>query len=238
MTANEMANEFEVLYDKITNNDAPGYEDSEISLILNKAQERFFLKGYSGTNKLKEALEETEKSRKDFSELISNTELTTASTTQTGSLPNGTFYDLPTNFLYAIKEEVTVSSEDECINGNRIKVKPITHDEYVVNIENPFKQPYEELAWRLDYSRVTDNTDPKRHEIITDGNYTVTTYHLRYLRQLPDIVVDRTTTTNQVNCILNEITHRRLLDIAVEIALEITVDQRLQTNLLLNQTNE
>lgn len=238
MTANEMADELEVLFNKVTNNDAPGYEDTELSTVLTKAQERFVFQTYAGTNKLREAFEETEKRRKDLNELISNSELTTGSSNQTGALPNGTLYDMPTDFMYAVSEQVTISSSDECINGARIKVKPITHDLYAENIDNPFKQPSEELVWRLDYSRVTASTDPKRHELITDGSYTISKYHVRYLRQPPNIVVDRTTTANQVNCILNETTHRRIIDIAVELLLEITVDGRLQTNLLLNQTNE
>lgn len=238
MTANEMADELEVLFNKVTNNDSPGYEDAELSLILNKSQERFRNQIYSGSNKLQEGFEETEKRRKDLSELTKNVEISTASSSQLGTLPNGTFYDLPDDFLYAIKEEVTINSSEECIDGNRIRVKPITHDEYAINVDNPFKQPYDGLVWRLDYSRTTDNTNPKRHELITDGTYNITTYHLRYLRRLADIVVDRVTPTNQINCVLDESTHRRIIDIAVEILLEITVDNRLQTNLLLNQTNE
>lgn len=238
MTANQMADELEVSFNKVTNNDAPGYEDTELSLVLNKAQERFVNQTYAGTNKLKEGFEETEKRRKDLDELISNSEITTASASQTGTLPNGTFYDMPTDFMYAISEQATISSSDECLNGNRVKVKPITHDLYAENIDNPFKQPSDELIWRLDFSRAAANTDPKRHELITDGSYTISKYHLRYLRKPVDIVVDRVTTTNQVDCILNETTHRRIIDIAVELLLEITVDGRLQTNLLLNQTNE
>lgn len=238
MTANQMGDELEVLFNKVTNNDAPGYEDTELSLVLSKAQERFVFQTYAGTNKLKEGFEETEKRRKDLDELLSNSEITTASANQTGSLPNGTFYDLPTDFMYAISEQATISSSDECLNGNRIKVKPITHDLYAENIDNPFKQPSDELIWRLDFSRVTADTNPKRHELITDGTYTISKYHLRYLRTAPEIVVDRTDTANQVNCILNETTHRRIIDIAVELLLEITVDGRLQTNLLLNQMNE
>lgn len=233
-----MAFAFLFSFDKMNNDNAPGYEDSEISLLLNKAQERFLLQTYSGTNRVKEAFEETEKRRKDLSELVKNSDISLASASQTGVLPNGTFYDLPTNFLYAIKEEVTISSDNECDNEKRIKVKPITHDEYTINIENPFKQPYNELVWRLDYSRTTDNTNPKRHELITDGSYDITTYHLRYLRKPTDIVVDLDTPANQVHCVLNEITHQRIVDLAVEIALENTVDPRLVTNVQLNTKNE
>ena len=40
MTANNMADEWEIYFDKVTNSDSPGYEDSEISLLLTKAEER------------------------------------------------------------------------------------------------------------------------------------------------------------------------------------------------------
>ena len=43
MTSAEMQEEFLILYDKITNFDAPGYEDDEISRFLTKAQERLVL---------------------------------------------------------------------------------------------------------------------------------------------------------------------------------------------------
>lgn len=238
MTANEMRYAFDVSFDKITNFDAPGYEDSEVSFLLNKAQERFLFQTYSGNNRLKEGFEETEKRRKDLSELTKNAIISTPSVSQTGSLPNGTLYDLPTDFIYAIKEEVVISSEDECDDGKRIKVKPITHDEYTINIDNPFKQPDNTLVWRLDYSRITDNTNPKRHELITDGFYNITEYHLRYLRRPVAIVVDIDTPANQVHCVLDEITHNRIVDLAVEIALELTMDQRLMTNVQLNTKNE
>ena len=76
MTANEFADRLELHFNKIANNDAPGYEDAEWSVLLTKAEERFFLQNYAGTNKLREGFEETEKRRKDLSELTSNSELT------------------------------------------------------------------------------------------------------------------------------------------------------------------
>ena len=237
MTANQMADEFEVIFDKITNNDSPGYEDTEISVFLNRGLDEFVDDTYTGTNLTKESFEETEKRRKDLSELTSNAEITTPSTSQTGNLPNGTIYDMPSDFLYAIKEEATISSEDECVDGRRILVKPVSHDYYGNNIDNPFKKPFDELVWRVDYSRTTAGTGNKRHELITDGSYDITTYHVRYLKNPTAIVVNRTTPASMVNCILDQSTHRRIIDRAVKIALEVTADPRLQTNVAISKAN-
>jgi len=216
MTSIQMQDEFLILYDKITSFDAPGYTDEEISIFLTKAQERVVLDYYTPLgNKYKEGFEETEARRKDLKELVVGTTLTTAATVQTNVLPNGVFYDLPSNCLYAISEEVTVSSSDTCVNGTRIRVKPITHDEYALNKKNPFKKPSTELVWRLDYSG-------RLHELVTDGTYTITSYHLRYLKTPTPIITDASVTiegtTGITDCTLNSILHRRIVDEAVKIA--------------------
>ena len=169
MTAVEMKELFLILYDKITNLAAPGYTDDEISDFLNKAQLQFVKHRYSEKgNKYQEGFEETEKRRKDLVQLTRNLEATISSD-QTGVSPNGYFYDLPEGFMYTLREEATIESSDECIDGNRIYIKPITHDEYAINLLNPFKKPDSTVAWRLDYSYIgspsTTTTSTKRHEI-------------------------------------------------------------------------
>ena len=47
MSAVEMKTLFLILYDKITNLTAPGYEDSEITAFLNKAQLQFVKTRYN-----------------------------------------------------------------------------------------------------------------------------------------------------------------------------------------------
>lgn len=217
MTAAEMKEDFLILYDKITNFDAPGYEDDEISSFLSRAQERTILHIINPLgNKYQAGFELTEKRKKDLSELVSNGVLITSVSTPDNK-PNGAFFDLPGNFLYAISEEATISSTDPCYDGKRILVKPITHDLYAKNIKNPFKKPYGELIWRLDYSRAAVGTNPKRHELITDTPSTVTQYHLRYIRRPVDIDI-----TAGTDCELDEITHRQIVDEAVAIATGVT----------------
>jgi hypothetical protein len=229
MTAAEMRQNFLVLYDKVTNFAAPGYEDDEIALFLNKAQLQYVKRTYNYKgNNYREGFEETEKRRKDLSELVRNAELTSTdvSSDQTGVSPNGVFYDLPKKVLYVLREEVTLSSSDSCIDGNRIAVKPVTHDEYAINIRNPFKKPDETMVWRLDYSRESaNNFYNKRHELVPGSTYTIDTYHLRYLKIPRDIIIDDTT---PVDCELEESTHPEIVDIAVRIASGITDPQTYQ----------
>ena len=227
MTAAELGLLFLRLYDKVTNLAAPGYTQDEIQAFLNKGQlqavkQRYNYKG----NKYQEGVEATEKRRKDLSELVRGTTISASSNNsdQTGVFPNGVFFDLPEDFLYTLMEEITISHTDACFDGNRIKVKPITHDEYNANIKNPFKKPNEELAWRIDFSHDTVNsTDALRHEIVTNSATSITTYHVRYIKIPTDIDL-----VNNITSELHEAMHEEIVDIAVRIATGITDPQSYQ----------
>tara|TARA_B110000259_G_scaffold165744_1_gene192800 strand:+ start:3430 stop:4152 length:723 start_codon:yes stop_codon:yes gene_type:complete len=230
MIAAEMQEEFLILYDKITNFDAPGYESDEISRFLSRAQERFVLHVYNPMgNKYLTGFEGTEKRRKDLSALVRNAELTSA-TLQAGSKSDGTFFELPTDFLYTIQEEADISSTDSCYSNSKgVEVKPITHDYYLKNKKNPYKKPYGELIWRLDFS---NNGTAKRHELVTDAATTVSKYKVRYIKKPIPIITATGITIEGVtgisNCELSAITHRAIVDEAVAIAAGITNPETFQ----------
>jgi hypothetical protein len=236
MDSLEMKQEFLILYDKVTNFDAPGYEDIEISIFLTKAQERVVLSLYNPlVNRVREGFEETEARRKDLQELVKGVTLTTPSTSQSNHLPNGVFYTLPEDFLYAISEEVTLASTDPCINGTRLRVKPITHDFYSINLANPWKKPsVKNAVWRLDYS-------DGKHELVTDGTYTISQYHLRYMKRLTPIIIGTDIVdgvAGPTNCELNTILHKRIIDEAVKIATGITNPEQYQIKTIEQQKGE
>lgn len=253
MNAVEMQEEFLILYDKITNFDAPGYTDEEISRFLSRAQERFVLHVYNPMgNKYLSGFEGTEKRRKDLSALVRDVDLTAAPTAsptgitpadrQVNSKADGTFFELPADFLYTIQEEAEISSTDSCYhNKTGIEVKPITHDYYLKNKKNPYKKPYGELIWRLDFSTldIVDatgalpvTTTVKRHELITDTATTVTTYNVRYIKKPTPICTSTLVTIEGVtgisNCELHPITHRAIVDEAVALASGVTNPEAFQ----------
>lgn len=230
LSAVDMKVEFLVLFDRAASQSAPGFENEEISQFLNYAQERLLkLRLRSVSNRNQEAFEQTEKRRKDFSELTrgpvdtSGNLVTSISANQNGALPNGVFFDLPEDFLWAISERIET---DITCDGTAkvIKIKPVTHDQYNANVENPFKQPDESQAWRMDFSEVTTGSGIKRHEIITDGSYLPTKYLLRYLKTPREIDID-----GAIDCELDKSIHREIVSKAVEIALETIMDPRFQS---------
>ena len=216
LTSNQMASQFDIQYDLITNLEAPGYNNAEKSFFLSKAQENLIKRKYHPSgNKYGEGFEETEKRRKDLSELTENVLLlaftgatalgvTGAREAFTGSynLPNGTFWKLPADFMWSLSEsaDLTLSSTNELYTctgtpyvRTNTKVLPKTHDEYQADVRNPYAKPYYDLVWRMDFQREDDteiisSTNQKRHELITDGTYDVSKYRLRYVKRPVDII--------------------------------------------------
>jgi hypothetical protein len=199
---------------------------------LTKAQEVFLREGFEPYN----SFQETEKRRKEFANLVTAATLT-PSASQTGVHSNGTFFDLPTDLLWTLYEEAVSSSTDPCKNGVDCWIKPVTEDEYNSNINNPLKNPYcrigRGMVWRMDF-----NT--RRHELITDGSFTVSAYKLRYIKLPQDIIpyTNDGTTTAMQDCELDAIAHRPIIDIAVRIATGVTTPQEYQIKLNEEKTNE
>jgi len=235
MTANEMKFSFQLKFDSLFEFSAPAYDDRQISYLLTEAQFRVFTDHYDPlSNKTQRGFESNEMRRRDLEQFIKSASVSggeiTASSDQTGIHTNGTFYDLPTDFLYAVEENAITTA----VAGEEVNVKPVKHDEYRANIRNPYKQPYENLVWRMDYSRYTPHYNPsnpatpKRTELIVGPNSSnhsspgvvpsITDYRVRYIQMPPDIVVDEVTAANQRHCVLDETLHRVIVDEAVKMA--------------------
>lgn len=83
MTLTEFSNEFDVLYNNITSNQAPGLDEYEKSVFLTKAQDEI-LKSYFDpkSNKVQEGFDGSERRQIDFSNIIGSTSYSPYDSTQ------------------------------------------------------------------------------------------------------------------------------------------------------------
>lgn len=248
MTTEEFNFEFDIGYNNIAGASAPPIDIFEKSVYLTTAQEQIIKNHYDSTSNSKgRGFEGSEKRRNDLKQLIKDYK-TTSFISNTSNISNqGKFYILPKDLFLIVNEQVQIISTD-CYNGNVIDVKPVTYDEYNVQINNPFKRPDNTIAWRLDISNINNN---EVVEIISPYNISNSLqYRLRYLKQPKPIILGdldilyplENLTINSENttmtCELDESIHREILDRAIELALQDYKPQNLQSEIQLNTRNE
>jgi hypothetical protein len=241
MTANEMADELELKVDRMSSNGSPGYEDIDITSVLTEAEHLYVKKFIDRKNNRKgESFEETEIRNQGLSALIKRGAGLSASASQTDVITNGKFYDLPSDFMYTIYESATLDKQ-VCGSETYIvaEVETRAHGEIDRLKDNKYKKPYyntngKAKVWRLVYSRENDGHDnianrtDKRHQLVTDGTFTVTGYDISYLKFPDGIIVDRDTVANQRNSILDDSTHMAILDIAADLLMNRGKEQKAQ----------
>lgn len=162
MTLEEFSNEFDILYNNITSNQAPGLDEYEKSVFLTKAQDEI-LKAYFDpkSNKVGEGFDDSERRQIDFSMLINTfqaEEFPGVSTLYPVS--NAKLYSFPSDILMVINESLMVR------RGNYVKylsVIPLNYREYDRLMSKPYKRPIKNQAWRLltnSVSTVVSHTKP------------------------------------------------------------------------------
>ena len=241
MTANQMADELELKLDRSDSFGSPGYEDFELSSVLTEAQHLYIKKFYDELNNRKlKGFQETEARNQGLGALIKDAPSLTPSASQLGVLRYGKFFDLPLDHMYTTFEECTID-KNECYTTNPIVAYIVTvGDNEIQRLDtSKYKKPFykshgESRVWRKEYSRAVTGLLPsttataKRHELITDGTFNVTTYHMRYIKNPEGIVVDRDTPTNARNCELDTSTHVVIVDLALDLMLTRVKEQKVQ----------
>lgn len=216
MDNTEFSNQFDVLYNNIMSNAAPGLNEYEKSVFLTKAQNEI-IKNYFNPkgNKYQEGFDDSMKRQIDFSELITTKEFSSPSLGNTYD-KRGKLYDLSSEkIMFIIQESLDT-------NNGSLQVIPIRYDEYMRLMSKPFKEPLKWQAWRI----ITDSSN--KVELIAHSNDTIISYIIRYIRiPKPIILVDLSTEYGNLSidgvstvseCELNEILHEEILQRAVELA--------------------
>ena len=215
----EFRNNFDILYNNIMSNAAPGINDYEKSVLLTKAQDEI-LKNYFNPkgNKYQEGFDDSSKRQIDFSGLISIAECELKD--------NQSGYDLRSK-VFGMPEDLFLIINESLITDLGVKqVVPISFEEYTRLMSRPYKEPLKNQAWRL----ITGSTDNNINvEIIPHTNEVISKYNVRYVRKpKPIILVDLASeygedvTINGISeeseCELNPLLHEEILQRAVELA--------------------
>ena len=225
MTTQEFSNEFDVLYNNIMSNQAPGLDEYEKSVFLTKAQLEI-LKNYFNPkgNKYGQGFDENAKRQIDFSTLI--TVAKPLQYTPTGDYvkfdDRSQLYTMPQNILLMLNE-TGINTVD---GVNRlISIVPMNYEEYARLISKPWKQPLKNQGWRLFQS--TSGVD-FISEIVIKYNSSLTDYKIRYVkRPNPIILANLADEYSNVSiegistiteCELDPIIHPEILQRAVELA--------------------
>lgn len=150
MTVQEFSDQFDVLYNNITSNQAPGLNEYEKSVFLTKAQDEI-VKNYfspnSKGNSLQEGFDGNAKRQIDFSMLMRTIIGTSVTASVNIHFANNTgYYAMPSDILLYINEVLKVKR-----NGNNVNltVIPLAYDDYNRLMSKPFKRPLKNQAWRL-----------------------------------------------------------------------------------------
>lgn len=248
MTNLEFKNEFNLAYNAIASMSSPGIDDYELSVYLTKAQLEIIKNYYDPlSNRKQKGFEATEKRRRDLDQLVKDYKTTSTITNSSNIDSEAKFYAIPNDLFLIVNEKAKITSED-CYNNKTLTIKPMSYDEYDIQIDNPFEKPNEKVAWRLDLSNV-NNT--KVVEIISPYNISGSLeYQIRYIKYPKPIIITNLNTAFpsdnltidgifvETPCELNTEICREILDRAVLIALADYRSQNLQVKAQMSQTNE
>ena len=223
MSAEEMDNMFETLYNNIGSPQAPGLNAYEKSVFLTKAQDEI-LKNYfnpkSKGNNTQDGFDDNAKRQVDFSMLTSvETKSSSFGTPLFDTRDNTQSVTLPKELMFAINEMVEVTRTNES-KPVILQVIPIKFDEYSRLMCKPYKRPLKYQAWRL-----TNNQLSNKADIIIGPSDILNKYTIRYIRRPKPIIVsnlDGLTIegegTKKLDCELDPILHEEILQRAVELA--------------------
>ena len=243
MTINEFSDQFDLLYNNITSNQAPGLSEYEKSVFLTKA-EKEIVKNYfspnSKGNNLQQGFDDSAKRQADFSMLLATGVCARVPDSQvTQQIDSRSLvFSFPPELFIVINEAISTTA---VMDGQRVKypantlqVIPLKYDEYTRMMSKPYKRPLKNQAWRLLNSASVSGSEAtetrtKYAEIIVNSWYenAIDDYSIRYIKTpAPILLADFTADGLSIdgksgqsnNCELDPILHEDILQRAVELA--------------------
>lgn len=239
MTIQEFSTEFDVLYNNITSNQAPGINEYEKSVFLTKAQSQLVNEYFNTrTDGFGGGFDGSQKRQYDFSSLICVAELSNYNDASYIKLDKRSrVFLFPSDYFLAVNEIISDGVFQYAIT-------PLSYGEYQRLMLKPYNFPVKRGVWRLN-TNIKENvedgevisTQPiveiigKFQKTKQEGESVPTehiTYNLRYIKTPSPIVLDDLSNygtdltirgvTEETPCQLPEETHQEILERAVTLA--------------------
>lgn len=229
MTNQEFSDEFDVLYNNITSNQAPGLDEYEKSVFLTKAQDEV-LKAYFDPmlNKTQEGFDGSQRRQIDFSMVTKTSSLTPALGANFAPQDNACKVTMPTDILTIINERVKVLRVISVAAGATgpmsrqafLTVIPIQFSEFDRLMSKPYKRPVKWQAWRV----ISASNSSFEADLVPAPGDTIQEYVIRYIKRPDPIILfdlDGLSICGKSEvstCKLDPILHYEILQRAVEMA--------------------
>ena len=235
MTTQEFSDQFDVLYNNIMSNQAPGLDEYEKSVFLTKAQYEI-VKNYFNpkSNKNQEGFDDSPKRQVDFSKLMAVKKPAAFTTADYPKFDDRSkLFTMPSDILFVLNETAinfipTAPGGNTAVTGTErlINIVPISFEEYARITSKPYKQPLKNQGWRLFNGGDVDTTTHFVTEIIIKSGTNIKDYRIRYVKRPKPIILTVLSETNVsldgltavTECELDPILHPEILQRAVELA--------------------
>lgn len=213
MNAREMMYEAEIIYESIASQDARGYEPREWSVLLTQAQENIV------KNICRLGIDVNELNRRKIGKLLKFITISEgfAEVTNFKNAWGISSAQFPADYFYRASGRCDTAVLED------VRLSPIEYGSYDINIDNPFKNPYNKMFWLI--------TNEDEHIIITHGP-TPVAYKMEYVRKPLPIIVEELESdetidgvTAQTDCELSSIVHRDIVKEAARLAYAYLKDQ-------------
>lgn len=209
-TSEDWSLQFDLLYNNISSNQAPGLTEYEKSVFLTQAQEAVILDLYKGT--LGDAFETTEEVTRYLSSLVTENYLEDISS-RVERLPMLDYklytYNTPEDLWFLTFQSAAIAIQGDT---KQVPVIPVKQDRLFKDLSNPFRKPNKNKVLSLS----------ENNKITLYSEYAIGWFHVKYLRRPNPIVLENSELEvngiSEFNVEIPESLHNQVLIRAVQMA--------------------
>ena len=217
MTINEAQIEFEITVDKRSTSQAPEMSQEVIDFFINEAISRFVKTRYNKNNIYQAGFEEIQKRTDDLRTLVVTEEMPVVDVPyEDEDYVQVELSSTANQYWFYLRGRANVTKEKCGSKWNRVKLTQ--QDDLEKVKEDPFN--------KTDFNRPVAYFENGNILIMTDKTFDVTSFKVTYLREPAKV---DSLSLPQVQFDLPEHTHKEIIQLAADIAIENIESQRVQT---------